>query len=113
MPIKDKSKYPKNWKQISLAIRERAGWQCELCKAEHRKKHPITKKEVILTVHHIEWLKNPVENNSYPNLIALCQPCHNRLDQGMRQRNAKATRERKKQDALKACGTLDFGGEEK
>jgi hypothetical protein len=29
MPIKDKTQYPTNWKQISLAIRERAGNRCE------------------------------------------------------------------------------------
>lgn len=34
MPF-DKSRYPKNWPQISLARREAAGWRCEWCKAPH------------------------------------------------------------------------------
>jgi len=35
MPIRDenKARYPKDWKAISLRIRERAGNECEKCKA--------------------------------------------------------------------------------
>jgi len=33
MPIKDRTAYPKNWKEISLAARERAGNRCEECGA--------------------------------------------------------------------------------
>ncbi len=35
MPIRDenKARYPKDWKAISLRIRERAGQRCEKCKA--------------------------------------------------------------------------------
>lgn len=31
----DYSKYPANWKEISVAIRERAGWRCEWCGVEN------------------------------------------------------------------------------
>lgn len=31
----DYSRYPENWKEISLAIRERAGWRCEWCGVEN------------------------------------------------------------------------------
>lgn len=31
----DKSRYPLEWKSISLARREKAGWRCEWCKAPH------------------------------------------------------------------------------
>ena len=31
MPIKDKSRYPPDWKAVSLRIRERAGQKCEDC----------------------------------------------------------------------------------
>ena len=34
MPF-DKSKYPKNWKQISLQIRNRDGWRCRFCGVRH------------------------------------------------------------------------------
>lgn len=95
MPIKDKSKYPADWKIISKRERHRAGYKCELCRAVHRMPHPVTGSIVILTVHHIQYLDGP-ENNQYPNLIALCQRCHNRLDLGMRIRNAKESRKSKK-----------------
>jgi 5-methylcytosine-specific restriction endonuclease McrA len=79
MPIKPERKalYPDNWEKISLYIKERAGWKCELCQADHGKPHPITRSEVILTVHHING--DPTDNRRI-NLIALCQRCHNRLD---------------------------------
>ena len=79
MPIKSERKvlYPDNWKKISLNIKERAGWKCELCRADHGKAHPITRSIVILTVHHING--DPTDNRRI-NLIALCQRCHNRLD---------------------------------
>ena len=94
MPIKDKSKYPPDWKFISLRERHRAGNKCELCQATNHQAHPITGSKVILTVHHIQYLEGP-ENNAYPNLIVLCQRCHSRLDLGMRIRNARETRKTK------------------
>lgn len=36
MPI-DKSKYPANWKQIALAVKETAGWACQQCGRPCRK----------------------------------------------------------------------------
>ena len=94
MPVKDKSKYPADWKQISQREKDRADHRCELCLAANYIPHPITGSKVVLTVHHIAWLEGE-DNNQYPNLIVVCQRCHNRLDHGMRMRNAKATRERK------------------
>ena len=46
-----KRRYPKNWKQLAFACKERAGWQCEECHEEHftpmrlsevKKLHPDT-----------------------------------------------------------------------
>ena len=36
MPIR-KQDYPPNWKQLSLAARQRAGWKCEWCGAPNGK----------------------------------------------------------------------------
>jgi len=76
MPM-NKDDYPKDWKAMSLAVREKAGWCCELCPAENGKFHWKTGSKVVLTVHHIDSNKS---NNSKYNLIALCQRCHLRLD---------------------------------
>lgn len=35
MPITDWSKYPKNWKDIATAVKERANWTCEFCGVKH------------------------------------------------------------------------------
>ena len=77
-PIKDWSKYPKNWIDISQKVRALAGGKCELCRAAAMKSHPVTKSLVVLTVHHID---GDPSNNDAVNLIALCQRCHLRLDQ--------------------------------
>lgn len=89
MPIKNKARYPENWKEVSLKARKRAGWKCELCHAENGHPHPITGSKVVLTVHHIEHLEGTPEDNQYPNLIVLCQRCHLRLDLGKHLRNRK------------------------
>ena len=34
MPM-DKSKYPQDWKQIALEVKERANWTCEECGLKH------------------------------------------------------------------------------
>ena len=83
MPIlKHKKKlYPENWDRIALLIKERAGWRCELCHAPHDEPHWLTESIVVLTVHHIN--ADPTDNRRI-NLIALCQRCHNRLDQPFR-----------------------------
>jgi len=79
MPIKPEKKklYPPNWNEISLLIRQQAGWKCELCKAHNDQPHPITGGLVCLTVHHIT---GDVKDNRRMNLIALCNRCHLRLD---------------------------------
>lgn len=77
MPIKDKSLYPKNWKELSFQVRCEAGQICEICDAKNGLPHPVTKSKVVLTVHHLDF--NPGNNLRY-NLIALCQRCHIRLD---------------------------------
>lgn len=70
MPIKPENakRYPKDWKDVSLAIKERAGWRCE-CKGEcglhpearcieiHNAPAQFAKGIVILTVAHLD-LKN-------------------------------------------------------
>jgi hypothetical protein len=101
MPIRDenKARYPKDWKAISLAARERAGNRCEGspafpdCRAENGKPHPATGSRVVLTVAHLD---HQPENCAPENLRAWCQRCHNTYDLPMRragiQSRAKAQR---------------------
>lgn len=83
MPIKPERKklYPENWEKISLLLRMKALWKCQLCQAKQFENHPITGSVVILTVHHING--DPTDNRRL-NLLALCQRCHNKLDQPFR-----------------------------
>lgn len=77
MPM-DKKRYPKNWREIALGVKEAAGWKCEKCGKQCRKQgEPFDTHKRTLTVHH----KDHVPENCEPaNLIALCAPCHLRAD---------------------------------
>lgn len=102
MPIRpeNRARYPKDWKAISLRIRnERAQGQCECsgeCGSDHGERcpefngmeHTETGSIVVLTVAHLD---HTPENCSDDNLKAMCQRCHNRYDMptrraGMRER---------------------------
>lgn len=97
----ERARYPKDWREISQRIRQRAGNRCEgvpgqpPCGAAQSERHPITGAVVVLTVAHLD---HQPENCDEANLRALCQRCHNRYDQRHRQRNASTTRRTKKQN---------------
>jgi len=99
MPIR-RDRYPDNWKQISWQVRFEAGWCCEVCGARHRRPHPETGSEVVLTVAHLDH--NPA-NCRRENLVAMCQRCHLAYDRQEHLVNAKITRAHK-------CGQLVFPG---
>ena len=77
MPIKDKSLYPENWKEIVMQIRARSGGRCEGCGAENHQPHPITGSRVVLTVAHLDHIPANVDLS---NLRDWCQRCHLRFD---------------------------------
>ena len=101
MPIRpeNKARYPKDWRQISVRIRERAGNRCEgtpdrpHCRAENRKPHPETGSMVILTVAHMD---RALVDHSDGNLRALCQKCHLAWDMAQHKETARRTRNRKR-----------------
>lgn len=98
MPIKDKSAYPPNWKEISHRIRfERAKGKCEHCGAVHGayELHGDKLVKIILTTAHLD---QDTTHNDDDNLAALCQRCHLRHDAGQHAANAAETR-RGKRDA--------------
>lgn len=77
MPM-DLSKYPKNWKEIALRIKNEAQWQCECCGKQCRRPWEVfdTHKNTLTVAHcnHIEMDVRP------ENLAAMCAPCHLRYD---------------------------------
>jgi len=107
LPIKPENKalYPRDWKQISIRIRQRANNLCEFCGAANHQPHPVTGGMVTLTVAHLDHNPANCEDN---NLKALCNACHIRYDAQHHAKNAKATRQRKKAEALNAVGQLSL-----
>lgn len=109
MPM-DLSRYPSNWRQISLRIRERDGWRCKFCGAENGKPHPITGSKVVLTVAHLGVAKpngepgDPHDKMDVrdENLAALCQPCHLRYDMPEHIANRRRNRLKRQEEAGQA-----------
>ncbi len=78
--IWDVTKYPENWKMLSLMCRNRANNRCEICNVVNgtdRVSHAGNIYKVRLAGCHInvgdEW-------NPNPELFAGCQTCHARYD---------------------------------
>jgi len=103
----DYSRYPKNWNEISLFIRERDEWKCKWCGAENGKPNPATGSKVVLTVAHLGTQhadgapgdKHDKMDVRPENLAALCQKCHLNFDHDEHLKNAAKTRHRKKIEA--------------
>jgi hypothetical protein len=77
MPV-DWSKYPNNWNDIAMAIKNEADWQCESCGKQCRMPGETfdSHKRTLTVAHcnHKEWDCRP------ENLAAMCAPCHLRYD---------------------------------
>ena len=81
MPIRpeNRSRYPKDWKEIVAQVRERSGNRCEgspaypACRAENAAPHPKTGSIVVLTTGHLD---HTPENCDLDNLRHWCQRCH-------------------------------------
>jgi len=112
MPFK-RERYPANWPEISLRIREREGWRCKWCGAENGRPHPVTGSKVVLTVAHLGVPKpdgTPGDKHNKmdvrdENLAALCQRCHLNFDCDEHKQNAARTR----RNNIIASGQLELG----
>lgn len=99
MPIKpeNKSRYPKNWKQIRTSILERAHNRCEFCgRLNHShfwNENTGKMVKVVLTVAHLD---HTPENCNPENLRALCQRCHNQYDAKHRAETRRKSKEERK-----------------
>ena len=103
MPMK-KDRYPKNLCEISLRIRKRANWRCELCGVAQG---ATTKSggPVVLTVMHLNHDPSDCRDE---NLKAACQSCHLRYDALIHAQHARETRAAKRLAALQATGQLSL-----
>ncbi|MDM3845972.1 MAG: HNH endonuclease signature motif containing protein [Aphanizomenon gracile PMC638.10] len=70
-------RYPKEWKQLSKSIKEKANWRCQkcdrVCLRPGEKPHTTKPRAYDLQVHH--WNRDPSDNRP-ENLVALCPKCH-------------------------------------
>jgi hypothetical protein len=121
----DMSRYPANWHQISMAVKEKAGWRCEFCGKPCRRpgekvyaflcridnswidkmvvgdieedEAELKPQRFTLTVAHLD--QDP-GNNAADNLKALCTPCHLQHDAQFLLHNRMQKRERQGQMRL-------------
>jgi hypothetical protein len=74
-------RYPDNWREIALSVKESALWRCAKCRQQclrpgTQSNSNLTKSErcsLTLSVHHRNRIP---EDNRLENLIALCTACH-------------------------------------
>ena len=120
MPIRasEKARYPKDWKQISLRIRERSQGRCECvdecglhpwgrCVEKQGRKAFFAKGKIVLTVMH---LNHQPEDCRDENLKAACQRCHLRYDREHHMQSAKETRRRKEYQMWVESGAMALPG---
>lgn len=95
MPM-DRSKYPENWEEIALAVKEEADWCCEKCGKQCRRPGETfdTHKKTLTVAH---W-DHDESNCERKNLAALCAPCHLRYDAN---HHAKTRREKRNKNQLR------------
>lgn len=93
MPM-DPSRYPENWREISLTVRTKAGWRCQRCGIEQGSTATKSGRPVVLTVAHTGPHKH--DKHDLSSLEALCQKCHLAEDLEDHVRNAAETRRRKR-----------------
>ena len=116
----DLSRYPSNWRKVSRLIRHMAGQQCEWCGVANGVPLPSGRAgKVVLTVAHLGaplatgdgWIpgdKHDKHDIRRENLAALCQACHLRYDLEDHITHARATRQRKQRDQLRAAGQIEL-----
>ena len=82
------SRYPKNWPEIALKIKNKCGWKCSKCGLQCLKPSDdvskLSKSERMkktLVVHHSNYKP---EDNREENLIPLCSSCHLNFHKGKR-----------------------------
>jgi hypothetical protein len=89
-----KGLYPENWKEIRESVKERAGWQCEICGiAEGTLQTGKTSGKLYIIYLHAAHLDADPQN-PYARLVALCPSCHMRHDRREELQERVSTRRR-------------------
>ncbi|MBD2527849.1 HNH endonuclease [Nostoc sp. UIC 10607] len=80
MPRKSQQRYPENWSDIALEVKQSVGWRCSKCGLQCIRPDDDTSEltrslrmALTLTVHHKNFMP---EDNRRENLYALCSGCH-------------------------------------
>ncbi len=117
------SRYPDNWKEISLSIRQgRAGGRCEArwdgkrCRNCQGGCYPKSGKRIQLGCHHIGIPKPDGSMGSHEdkadcrpeNLLAVCYPCHVKLHKDYVNGMRKARREQRSREAWARRGWVQL-----
>lgn len=90
MPV-DWSLYPVDWADIATAVKEAAGWQCQVCGKQCRKPgEPFDTHVRTLTVAHYD---HDVQAEQV-FVVAMCAPCHLRYDAPHKAERRKRGRDR-------------------
>jgi hypothetical protein len=95
MPVKKEnlSRYPKEWKDIALAIKNGCDWKCQSCGLQCRRPgEPFTTHKITMSVAHLD---HTPENCEADNLRGWCSKCHLQYDAKHHAHNAAATRRKK------------------
>ena len=93
--------YPRNWRELALACKQRAGWKCEVCRVQQGTKRTSQRTGVVYTVFlHAAHTKLHDTCNPDPTLKALCPTCHGRLDWQLRKSEAEEAFEKHKHELL-------------
>jgi|SRR5579859_176072 len=74
--MRNRKKYPRGWRKLARACKERANWKCQICSIKHgtKRRSPWTGKEwpVYLQAAHV--YHDP--HNEAPELACVCPRCH-------------------------------------
>jgi len=89
----EKARYPANWKEIALEIKNGCDWKCQACGKQCRRPgEPFDTHRNTMSVAHLD---HTPENCAPENLRGWCSKCHLQYDAKHHATNAAATRRRK------------------
>ena len=99
-------RYPRNWRELAIACKERANWHCEECGVTQKTERISHRTGAVYSVFlHAAHMKLHDTQNHQPELQALCPTCHGRRDWQLRKREAEGTLEKRKHQLLLSSRT--------